>query len=106
MIVYISAPYSASPQECVSRVIDVANQLIINGYTPLVPHLYHFIDQVHGHDYDTWMTMCLNLVMVSDAVLRLSGESKGADRETELAKHMEIPVYETIGELYLRESEI
>ena len=39
------------------------------------------------------------LVRVSDYVLRLPGESRGADAEVELAKSLKIPVVYNIGSL-------
>jgi len=57
---------------------------------------------VKGNDemsFDDWMGVDLAWVAVSDAVLRLSGESVGADLETQCADRNGIPVFTNIGEL-------
>lgn len=49
--------------------------------------------------HDDWLEMDLAWVGVSDAVLRLPGESKGADRETAFATQLRIPVFHSIDAL-------
>lgn len=49
--------------------------------------------------HEDWMGADLPWVAVSDAVLRLPGESVGADREVELAEKLGIPVYHDAEEL-------
>jgi hypothetical protein len=56
--------------------------------------------QAHG-DFELlthaeWVTNCLPIVERVDAVLRLPGESTGADMETEHARKFGIPVFETV----------
>lgn len=54
-------------------------------------------------DHDDWLAIDLPWVGVSDAVLRLPGESTGADRETAFARSLGIPVYEDIRLLIIGE---
>lgn len=46
-----------------------------------------------------WLNVDLPWVAVSDAVLRLPGESTGADREVAFAESLGIPVYHSIRDL-------
>lgn len=57
---------------------------------------------VQGNDemtYEDWMGVDLPWVAASDAVLRLPGESGGADREVALAKELGIPVFYSVHDL-------
>ena len=49
--------------------------------------------------YDDWIAMDLELVSRCDAVLRLPGESVGADMETAFACSRSIPVYYSVEQL-------
>lgn len=54
-----------------------------------------FRDLTHAE----WIANCLPMVNVADAVLRLPGESTGADQECAYARHIGIPVYHTVEEV-------
>ena len=89
--VFISSPYSiGSEAENVRRQMDVANELINNGFVPFIPLLYHFQHMVHPQDYEVWLQQDKEWLKQCDCVLRLRGESKGADLEVELAKELGI----------------
>lgn len=49
--------------------------------------------------HSDWLAVDLEWVAVADAVLRLPGESIGADREVNEARALGIPVYESMPEL-------
>jgi len=90
--IYISAPYSDNPEENVKRVLKVADKLLKFGYMPIIPHLYHFWDKISPKPYETWIRLGKVLLQDCDLVLRLSGDSKGADGEVKLAHDLGIPV--------------
>ncbi len=107
-IIYIAAPYGRrrglSEKECeqnVQRAILYARILITKGFIPIVPHLYHYIhagwDASPGED--TWLSLCKPLVSLSDAVLRIAGESQGADDDVQVALLDGIPVFYSLEEL-------
>lgn len=98
--VYVAGPYTIAPLENTLTAIDAADRLLSLGYAPFIPHLSHFWDERHTHDYPTWIDWCLEWVKCCDAILRLPGESKGADIETELAAAIDIPVFESIEDLH------
>ncbi len=56
--------------------------------------------------WQEWMEYDSAIIPHCIAMLRLPGESKGADRETDLARRLNIPVFEDEGELiaYVRNS--
>lgn len=101
MIVYIASPYTAyaDKQEAVSVQIDAFAILRDLGYEPIAPLLSHYIDQRHPASYERWLQWCLAMVGVCDVVLRLPGESAGADREAAEAKRLGKPVAYSIDEI-------
>jgi hypothetical protein len=99
-VVYVSGPYT-KPDPCVNvnEHIRAADRLGELGYAPLVPVLSHFWHTMSPHPYEFWIGIDLEFVRRCDAVLRLPGESSGADRETALAERLRIPVFRSIEEL-------
>jgi hypothetical protein len=75
------------------------------GFAPFCPHLTCYMggDTPEvlpcGTTHDNWYDIDLPWVEVSQAVLRLPGESIGADKETVLATSLGIPVYNTLQSL-------
>lgn len=97
MRVYVAGPYTSNPDECTAKAIEIGNQLLDMGHEPFVPHLAHYWDTLHtSRPYEDWMRLDLSWLRVSDAVLRLSGSSSGADREVSLARELGIPVHYNI----------
>jgi hypothetical protein len=98
--VYIAAPYTKDdPVTNVGNAIKAADILAEKGYIPFIPHLtmlWHFLcphDLQFWYDYDlAWLEKC-------DALLRLPGESAGADNEVSMAFALKMPVYLSIEDL-------
>jgi len=100
MKVYIASPYSKGDVAYNVKVqIDCANELMNKGFTPFTPLLIHFQHLVHPRSYEDWMKLDLEWLKSCDCVLRLEGESSGADRETEYAYKNGIPVFYCIKDL-------
>lgn len=98
--VYIASPYTTGDQILnVRRSLDVAAALIEVGLAPYCPLLSHFHHFLYPLPYDKWTELDLEWVRRCDALLRLTGESKGADREVEEAIACGIPVYYSIHSL-------
>lgn len=99
--VFISSPYTLGDQgENVRRQMDWFKKLFNNNYIPFAPLLYHFQHMVHPLTYEEWMEIDFSMLETCDVVLRLDGESSGADREVEYAKEKGIPVVYSIVELF------
>jgi hypothetical protein len=103
--VYVAGPISIGDQAVnVRNAILAASLLLEKGYAPYCPHLTHFWQAVSPHEYETWIALDLEWLPLCDCLLRLDGESKGADREVEFAKKRHIPVYCSVGTLTMCES--
>jgi hypothetical protein len=93
-IVYVAGPYSIGDQaENVRKAILMAERLIAEGFIPFIPHLSHLWQLMSPHKYEFWMELDAHYLLRCDALLRIPGESAGADREVELAKSKWIPVF-------------
>ena len=93
-LVYIAGPYSKpDPVENTHEAVRVATALLDDGRcAPVVPHttlLWHLITP---RPYDTWLALDLDVLARCDVLLRLPGESSGADGEVEFARAHGIPV--------------
>lgn len=92
--IYISGPYTADPESCTARAIDVGQIVLHAGHAPFVPHLSHYWETLHHvNDYEHWMQIDLAWVETADLIIRVPGPSSGADREVELAESLGIPVF-------------
>lgn len=95
--VYVAGPYSADPEACTSEALRVGSLLLDLGFAPFVPHLSHYWQTLHQqHDYETWMRLDLAWVEAADVLLRIPGESPGADREVEHARARGVPVVTSV----------
>jgi hypothetical protein len=103
--VYIAGPISKGDlQSNIDRGTIAATELLRAGFAPLCPMLTCYMDGVPpsalaGVDEEVWYDSDLPWVAVSDCVLRLPGASVGADKETDLAETLGIPVYYDLGRL-------
>ena len=97
MKIYIAGPYTKGDvAENVRAAIFAANYVAHLGHFPFVPHLTHFWHLVLPNPYDFWITQDLEWLKVCDAILRLEGESTGADNEVKAAQQMGLPVYHSV----------
>jgi len=84
--VYIASPYTLGDVAVNVRTqIDCAKEIRDAGFCPFVPLLMHFEHMIHPRPYEDWMKHDLYWMLQCDCVLRLPGESKGADQEVETA---------------------
>ena len=99
--VFISSPYTLGDVSAnVRKQMDVFDELMDLGFAPFCPLLFHFQHIVHPRQYEDWLQIDLEYLSVCDYLLRLPGESAGADREVEFAKANNIPVAYSIAELF------
>jgi hypothetical protein len=98
--IYIAGPYSGGDTVInVRTAILMAEGLMMLGLIPYIPHLTMFWHLITPHNYDFWLKYDLNWLDKCDGLLRLSGESSGADKEVEYAQARGIPVYYSIEEI-------
>lgn len=94
MKVYIASPYTIGNKMVnVATQIDAAEALLNAGHIPFTPLMCHFHEEIYPHSYDTWTRWGIEWLKLCDAIIRLPGESRGADKEVAEAKRNLIPVY-------------
>ena len=91
--VYIAAPYTSGDVAInVFNAIEAAAYLFQKGHWPYVPHLTHFWHMMFPEfpePYECWMALDLIWLEQCNALVRLHGESVGADREVQRARGTE-----------------
>jgi len=97
--VFLSCPYTGDEDYNLMRSIDYTNKLIALGFAVFNPLLYHYCDEKVRQPYETWAHIDVEFMLVCDCVLRISGISKGADKEVRIAEMNGIPVYYSITNL-------
>jgi hypothetical protein len=103
--VYIASPYTLGDVAVnVKRQIDAVDELMNCGFAPFAPLYSHFQHMAHPRPYEDWVNIDLEWVKVCDCVLRLDGESKGADGEVIFARRMGKPIFGSIGDIKLHYS--
>lgn len=103
--VYIAGPITIGDRnENIRNALDIASQLLSKGYAPFVPQLTCFWDLLFPFHYETWMKLDEEYIKMCDYVLRIPGESKGADREVTFARENNIPVFFSTQQLYVATS--
>lgn len=100
--VYIAGPMTNGGQgydmKRIHEAVDTYFTLIVLGYTPHCPQLTVFCDFMCPNrlSHDEWLELDERYIDNSDVVLRLPGESVGADRECAYAKANGIPVVRSV----------
>ncbi len=87
MLIFISGPY-AKPDPVINtrNAILAGERIVKTGHAPFIPHLNHLWHLLCPHNKDFWYQYDLIWLKKCNAILRLPGESTGADREMKLAK--------------------
>lgn len=97
MRIYIAGPYSGGDvAQNVSTAIYEGDYVARLGHIPFIPHLTHFWHMFLSHEYEFWMAQDMEWLKLCDAILRIPGESKGADREVEVARKLGLIVYVSV----------
>lgn len=92
--VYVAGPLSVGDTtDNVITAIEAGTRCLDAGLAPFVPHLNHFWHEVMPRGYEEWMRLDFEWLGACDVLLRLPGESPGAEREVALANKLGLPVY-------------
>lgn len=98
--VYIAGPYSTG--DCVvntRRAMEEWEHLREHGFIPFCPH-WSMFQHIHSPlPYEDWLAFDVEWIRRCDALLRMPGESSGADREVAFAIQIGIPVFADVKEL-------
>lgn len=99
--VYIASPYTLGNVALnVKLQLDTVDKLMDLGFAPYAPLYNHYQDIAHPRPPEDWINIDFVWVEVCDCLLRLGGESAGAEGEVKLAKGLKKPVFYSIGELH------
>lgn len=95
--VYVAGPMTKGDFMLnVRKAVDASQELRERGMFPYMPQmstLWHF---VYARDYEDWMDQDFEWLAQCHALLRIPGESSGAEREIVFAKDKGIPVFHSI----------
>jgi nucleoside 2-deoxyribosyltransferase len=92
-LVYLAGPYShPDPLANARKMIKVAEGLLRLHVTPIVPHLTLVWHLVRPRSHQFWLEYDLQFLSRADVVLRVPGNSAGADAEVAHARGLRIPV--------------
>jgi hypothetical protein len=98
--VYIASPYTKGDVAVnVKLQLDTFDELMTLGFAPHAPLYSHFQHMAHPRPYEDWLKNDLEWLPTCDCILRLPGESSGADREIARAKELGLLVFYSIKEL-------
>ena len=93
-LVYLAGPMSADPLAAPLQAIHLWPTLRALGVLPFMPQLSVLHQMIDPQPYEEWMRYDLDLIAHHvDAVLRLPGDSPGADRECAHAHAHGVPVF-------------
>ena len=94
MKIYIAGPYTKGDVAVNVRNAILAGQQVMEaGHSPYIPHLTHFWHFLIPGPWEQWIKHDKEWIGVCAALIRLEGESVGADREVEIANQLGIPVF-------------
>lgn len=98
--VYVASPYTKGDVAVnVRNNIEAANRIAEAGLIPFVPLLTHFWHMQHPHPYKFWCEQDLAWLERCDAIVRLPGDSSGADAEVARAHELGLLVFFGVDEL-------
>lgn len=96
-VIYIAGPYTnPDPVENTHNTVKFASHLWTSGLAyPLVPHLSMLWHAIAPRPVEDWYEIDLAHMQRCDGVIRLPGDSTGADAEVAYAVGLGIPVLES-----------
>lgn len=93
-LVYVAGPYTnPDPVLNTRRAIQIGDVLWRKGAVPLIPHLSIVWHLVCPRPLEDWYEIDLHLLDRCDALLRLWGDSTGANAEVNYAHEAGVPVF-------------
>jgi len=69
------------------------------GHVPFVPQLSYWYGTMAEHTHEEWMAYDFQWLQLCDGLLRLPGESKGADMEVDFCEVKNIAVYYNLDDI-------
>lgn len=98
--IYVAGPITIGDQFLnVVRAIKAAEELRAVGLFPFVPHLSALWHMIAPVPYEEWLVYDFAWIDACDALLRIPGESGGADREATYAASTGKPVFLSVSDV-------
>ena len=98
--VYIAGPYTKGDvARNVAEAVRIGNQIASGCVAVFIPHLTHFWHMLFPRAYEFWLRQDMAWLEVCDCLLRLPGESMGADAEASRMLELRRPVFTDIASL-------
>jgi hypothetical protein len=95
--IYVAGPYTKGDVAVnVRNAIEAANELADLGFAPFVPHFTHFWHMLFPRPYEFWLELDNQFLPHCEAILRLPGESSGADKEVALGEKLGLQTFHSI----------
>lgn len=95
--VYIAGPYTNGDWgENIKLAIGAAQDVLESGHCPFLPHTMTGLWSILY--WNKWIEFDLKWLEVCDALIRLPGDSPGADTEVKFAEQEGIEVYNSVNE--------
>lgn len=92
--VYIAGPYTKNdPAENTKVAQELWDRLRKAGYSPYCPHWSHYQHILYPLPYENWLEYDLEWLALCDVMLRIPGQSSGADKEVDYAKALGMTVH-------------
>ena len=92
-LVYVAGPITGNPFGCVRQAVDAFRWLRKAGTVPFLPQLSVLHEMVQPEGYEEWLAYDFDVLERCDALVRLPGESPGADREVVHARSLRLPIF-------------
>lgn len=94
-LIYVAGPITSDPWGCVRTALEVEAVLDDFGCDAYLPQLSILAEIVQHKPYERYIDHGLNMVSRCDGLWRIPGDSPGADKEVDLALHLDIgiPIY-------------
>lgn len=111
LLILIAGPYRSGtggdPQliaQNLARLEEVSGPIFRLGHVPMIGEwaalpILRTLDAAEAGEGDVMYETAYRLLQHCDAVLRLPGESAGADKDVEIAKERGLPVYRSLEEI-------
>ena len=97
MKVYIAGPYTIGDvAQNVRNAVEAGDQVLKLGHIPFIPHMAHFWHLLFPGPYEQWLQWDLSWLESCDALIRLPGQSPGADREVAAAKKIGMAIFDGV----------
>jgi hypothetical protein len=102
-LVYVAGPITKGPfDEHLREAIRAGDLIMAKGHAAIVPQLSMLWQYVSPHTWQEWLEMDEIIITRCNYLLRMPGESAGADREMAFARGCGIPVYTELTDLLMK----